>query len=71
DLSNRLSKPYVFENAVKAKLVTFTDDSKMFIRPGNAVRYLIKRLLALSIVYWLQTLLPYLLLQMKYYYKYF
>lgn len=42
DLSNRLSKPYVFENAVKAKLVTFTDDSKMFIRPGNAVRYLIK-----------------------------
>ncbi|WP_336183545.1 DISARM system-associated protein DrmE [Bacillus sp. 205(2023)] len=42
DLSDRLSKPYVFENAVKAKLVTFTDDSKMFIRPGNAVRYLIK-----------------------------
>ncbi|MCY8561175.1 DISARM system-associated protein DrmE, partial [Bacillus haynesii] len=42
DLSNRLNKPYVLENSVNAKLVTFTDDSKMFLRPGNAVRYLIK-----------------------------
>ncbi|MCI4127746.1 DISARM system-associated protein DrmE [Bacillus haynesii] len=42
DLSNRLNKPYVLENSVNAKLVTFTDGSKMFLRPGNAVRYLIK-----------------------------
>ncbi|MEC1699224.1 DISARM system-associated protein DrmE [Bacillus velezensis] len=42
DLSHRLNKPYIYENAVKAKLVTFTDGSKMFIRPGNTVRYLLK-----------------------------
>jgi hypothetical protein len=42
DFSNRLNKPCTLENAVKTKLVTFTDSSKVFLQPGSAVRYLLK-----------------------------
>src|SRR5690606_8145249 len=42
DFSNRLNRPCMLENAVKTKLVSFTDNSKVFLRPGNAVRYLLK-----------------------------
>lgn len=43
DYSNRLTKPYLSENSVRVKLITFTDNTKVFLRPGNAVRCLVKR----------------------------
>lgn len=43
NISERLLKPYEQENAVKVKLIKFKDETKVFLRDGSAVRFLLKK----------------------------
>lgn len=39
DYTLRIDKPYKGENSLRANLITFQDDSKIFLKPGMAVQY--------------------------------